>query len=108
MRNPYQLARTLPGRLAAQLGYAVRGDDVLMSLLLVLTCVPGLSTGNMREMLSFLAVEGRTMKALPLRERSAARTKSDFPPEPEPSTLLGALASLSNPPPKQQRRDSQH
>ena len=62
----------------------------------------------MRENLSFLAVAGSTMKALPPRERLAVRTKSGWPPEPEPSTLLGALASLSNPPPKQRKGDSQH
>ena len=62
----------------------------------------------MREMLSFLAVDGSTMKALPPRKRLAARTKSDLLPQSEPSTLLGALASLSNPQPKQRKRDSQH
>lgn len=29
MRNPEQIPRALPGWLAAQLGYAVRGDDVV-------------------------------------------------------------------------------
>ena len=29
MRNPYQLPRALPGRLAAQLGHAVLGNDVV-------------------------------------------------------------------------------
>ena len=43
-----------------------------MSFLLVVTCVPGVSVGAMREMVSSLAVEGSTMKALPPRLRLAA------------------------------------
>ena len=54
-----------------------------MSFLLVDTWVPGDSTGTIRVMLSSLAVEGSTMKALPPRERFAPRTKSDCPPVPE-------------------------
>ncbi|MNT36567.1 hypothetical protein D3C72_1726610 [compost metagenome] len=61
--------------------------------MLVLTCVPGDSEGTMREMVSSLAVEGSTMKALPPRERLAARTKSDCPPVPE----YGAWPRLSEP-----------
>ena len=48
------------------------------------------------------------MKALPLHERLAARTNSDWPLEPEPYTLLGTFASISNPPPKQRKRECQH
>ena len=79
-----------------------------MLLLLVLAWVPGLSMGTMLEMLSFLAVDGKTMNTLPPRERLAARTKSDLPLQPEPSTRLSALAFLSNPPPKRRKRNSQH
>ena len=64
-----------------------------MSFLLVLTCVPGDSTGTMREIASPLAVDGSTMKALPPFDRLAARTKSDCPPVPE----YGAEPRLSEP-----------
>ena len=64
-----------------------------MSFLLVLTCVPGDSTGTMREIASPLAVDGSTMKALPPFERFAARTKSDCPPVPE----YGSEPRLSEP-----------
>jgi hypothetical protein len=55
----------------------------LTSFLLVVTCVPGDSTGAMRDTAPSLAVDGSTMKALPPFERLAARTKSAWPPVPE-------------------------
>ena len=65
--------RPLPaGRLTTRQALLFFAALVGLSFLLVLTCVPGLSTGAMREMVSYLAVDGSTMKALPPRERLAA------------------------------------
>jgi hypothetical protein len=83
MGDADQRLTALLGGLAAQLGDAEFGDHIVDVVLAGRHMGAGDSVGTMREMVSSLAVDGRTMKALPPLERLAARTKSDWPPVPE-------------------------